>query len=43
MLKAIILVLAGKKNRPRSLALDAVVSRAVCSFLPGLMWNWVDS
>ena len=36
VLKAIILVLAVEKNRPRSLALDAVVSRAVCSFLAGL-------
>ena len=32
VLKAIILVLARKKDRPRSLALDAVVSRTVCSF-----------
>jgi hypothetical protein len=36
VLKAIIIVLAGEKNRPRSLALDAVVLRAVCSFLVGL-------
>jgi len=36
VLKAIILVLAGEKFRPRSLALDAVMSRAVCSFLASL-------
>ena len=36
LLKAIILVLARDKNRSRSLALDVVVSRAVCSFLAGL-------
>ena len=36
VLKAIILVLAGETDRPRSLALDVVVSRAVCSFLAGL-------
>ena len=36
-LKAIILVLAGEKGRPRSLALDVVVSRAVCSCLAGLV------
>ena len=32
VLKAIILVLAGEKYRSRSLALYAVMSRAVCSF-----------
>jgi len=35
-LKAIILILSGEKCSPRSLALDAVVSMAVCSFLAGL-------
>ena len=34
VLKAIIFLLAGER-RPRSLALDAVVSRAVCS---GFLW-----
>jgi len=33
VLKAIILALAGEKYRSRSLALDAVVSRAICSFV----------
>ena len=33
VLKAIIFVLPMEKNGPRSLALDAVVSRTVCSFL----------
>ena len=36
VLKATIFVLAGEKMRPMSLALDAVVSRAACSFLTGL-------
>jgi len=35
-LKAIILVLAGEKKRPRSLALVAVEFRAVCSFFAGV-------
>ena len=36
MLKAIIFVLAGENDRPRSLGLDVVVLRAVCSFWPAL-------
>ena len=36
VLNAIILVLAVEKNRPRSLALDVVVSKAVVVFWPAL-------
>ena len=34
VLKANSFVLAGERKRPMSLALDAVLSRAVCSFPP---------